>query len=236
MIIKKIILIFFVLGVQLAFSQEINIGLKGGANYNIIGKLYHLGTANGGGIGLTPTEDYYYKADSQIGLTFGVFGKVNFDKFYIQGEINYAKLNNSYPLALQTTKWEATTLDIPLLVGYRLLYPVAVYAGPNFRVNNDITLEGVQNPILYEKSVLGISAGFHVELDIATVDLRYTFGATKEKLQRIDIDRANYGTNVAYLFSYHPNQIILTVNVPLISFNKSGSKWKNNRNGQKCMN
>ncbi|MDX1828110.1 MAG: outer membrane beta-barrel protein [Lutibacter sp.] len=230
MIKKTLLFVFYILTIYTVKSQEINIGLKGGINYNNIGDLFHLGTASGGGLNVTPIDDYNYKANGKIGLTFGLFAKINFNKFYIQTEINTTKLNNSYPLALKTSNWKAKTINIPLLFGYRFFRPASIYLGANYKMNNEIVLEGVESPILFEKSVIGINAGFQLDFDLAIVDLRYTYGITQEKSQRVDIVRATYGTNVAYLDSYNPSQIELTISIPLISFNKperrrSKTKW-----------
>lgn len=227
---KTLVFIFSILTIYTIKSQEINIGIKGGLNYNSIGNLFHLGTSSGGGLNVTPTDDYDYKADGKIGLTFGLFAKINFNRFYIQTEINTTKLNNSYPLALKTSYWEAKTINIPLLFGYRFFEPASLYLGANYRMNNSMTLDGVEYPILYKKSVIGINAGIQLDFDLAIVDLRYTYGITQEESQRIDIVRATYGTNVAYLSSYNPSQIELTISIPLISFNnperrRSKNKW-----------
>ncbi|MFD0762268.1 outer membrane beta-barrel protein [Lutibacter aestuarii] len=234
---KTLLFIFSILTIYTVKSQEINIGIKGGLNYNTIGDLLHLGTSTGGGIGVTPSGDYYYSADGKTGITFGIFAKINFNRFYIQTEVNSTTLNNSYPLAFKTSNWEAKTVEIPLLFGYRLFGPASIYLGGNYRINNEVTLEGVEYPILYEKSVLGVNAGIQLDFNLAIIDLRYTYGITQEESQRIDIVRSTYGTNVAYLSSYNPSQIAVTVSIPLISFNKaegtgrSKTKWR----GQNCL-
>lgn len=229
-------LLFSFISISKIKAQEFNIGVKGGANYNIIDKLYHLGTDKGGGINLTPYEDFYYLADNKIGLTYGIFAKINYSKFFVQAEINASTFKNSYDLALKTTNWEASVVDIPLIVGYKFFEPVGVYAGPSLRITNDMTLEGVESPIAFTKTGLGVAAGFLFDLGIVDIDLRYVFGATKEKLQRIDMVRAEYGTNVAFLFSYHPNQFFVTLNFKILRLNaaekrqrRSGSGWRNHK-------
>lgn len=228
-------LLLFSLQNTAIFAQEFNIGVKGGANYNIIDKLYR--TDRRPGINLTSYQDLYYLADNKIGLTYGVFAKINYSQFFVQAEINTSTFKNSYDLELNTTNWESSVVDIPVIFGYKFFEPVGVYLGPSLRITSDMTLEGVETPIAFSKAGLGAAAGFLIDFGIFDIDFRYVFGATKEKLQEIYMVSAEYGTNRAFLFSYNPNQFFVTLNFKILRLNpaekrqrRSGSNWRNHKN------
>lgn len=218
-------------------SQELKIGLKGGVNNYSIGELFHLGP--NGGNGVTPSEDTYYTADKGMNIQYGLFFMANFDKFFIRPEIIITSIENTYPLALQDSKWTASKIDVPILFGYYVYYPVAIYLGPELSTISDMELEGLEThltPLIYNQTSLNMNIGIMVDFKNFGLDLRYTRGLSKFEEQRIDMVRSSYGTNVGYLQEYTPSQLSISLHVNLFDFStlkKSrgpGSDWRNHKN------
>ena len=210
---------FLILYSHFVKAQEYTLGVKGGINFNSIGELYHIGTANGGGIGVIPIEDTYYKADKNLGSQFGVFGMIAFKYFYIRPELNSTSLKNTYPLSQKKSEWTSSTVDIPILFGYKIYNPLSIYIGPVFSHIKDMKLEGVQSPIIYKTSAINLSTGILVNFRRFGLDFRYNYGLNKVQEQRVDIIRSIYGTNVAKLLQYNPSQIIISLHFNLININ-----------------
>ncbi|MDP3313218.1 outer membrane beta-barrel protein [Lutibacter sp.] len=217
-------------------AQEFVVGLKGGINYNAIGELYHIGTANGGGNNVIPTEDFYYQADKDLGNHFGLFLNIKFDKIFIRSEMNFTTAKNSYPLSQKIANWNSSKVDIPILLGVRLYDPIWIYAGPIFSVVSDMELEGVEYPIVFNKSSFDVGIGLLVDFGRFGVDFRYQYGISPVDFQRVDIVRSIYGTNVAHLLEYNSSQLSISLHINLLKINgsekrnRSGSGWRNHQN------
>ncbi len=229
------IIVILLITFSSANAQEYTFGVKGGINYNNIGELYHLGI--GGGGNPIPETDTNYSADKKMGTHFGAFAMVNFGDFFIRPEVNYTSLKSSYPLAFKTANWKLTKIDVPILLGYKIYDPVSLYAGPSFSNISNMELQFPEDPILFEKSAINLSAGIMADFGRFGIDLRYEYGLKPIEEQRVDFVDDDYGTNVAYLLEYNPNQLILSVHINVLSINgerkhsKKGA-WR----GSGCLN
>jgi len=236
--VKPLFIVILLTSFSFVSAQEYTFGLKGGINFNNIGELYHHGNSSGLGTGVTPNDDTVFSAEKEMGIQFGAFGMIAFDKFFIRPEVNYVTSKNNYPLAGKTANWTSTKIDIPLLFGYKIYEPVSLYAGPSFSSISDMELEGVEPnpnayPYIYKKSSTSINAGLLVEVGRFGLDLRYQYGITKVEELRVNIDRGVYGTNIADLLEYNPSQIQLSVHINILKFNSDnrGSRIKSGWRG-----
>ena len=221
--IKPLLIVLLLTSFTIAHAQEYTFGIKGGINFNNIGELYHYGNDSGRGTGVTPNDDTVFSAEKEMGIQFGAFAMIAFDKFFIRPEIVYVSSKNNYPLALKTANWTSTKIDVPLLFGYNIYKPVSIYAGPSFSSISDMKLDAVEQgsnyPYVYKKSSTSINAGILVEVGRFGLDLRYQYGITKVKELRVDINRGIYGTNIADLLEYNPSQIQLSIHINIIKIN-----------------
>lgn len=229
--IKPLFIVILLISFSSVNAQEYTFGVKGGINFNNIGELYHYG--DWAGANPTPVNDTYYTADKEMGTQFGAFAMITFNKFFIRPEVIYVSSKNSYPLALKTSQWTSTKIDIPVLLGYKIYQPVSLYAGPSFSSISDMKLEGNQEnlrPFTYKKSSTAINAGLLVDIGRFGFDLRYQYGITKVEALEIDIDRGTYGTNRGRLLEYNPSQIILSIHINILKIN-SGDRIKSGWRG-----
>ena len=235
-----LILITFLLIFSIGNAQEYSFGIKGGLNFNSIGELYHIGTANGGGIGVTPFEDTYYTTDKEDGHHYGAFVMIDFGKFFIRSEINFVSLKNRYPLSKKESYWTTERIDIPILFGVKVFNPISIYAGPVLSSISSMELEGVEFPIEFKKSAVNLGVGILVDFGRFGFDVRYEHGIKTIESQRIDIVRATYGTNVAYLLEYYPSQITVSLHINIFKINGNERRnrvkkgWRGN--GRSCPN
>mgnify|MGYP000344541168 CR=1 FL=1 len=231
-------LLFILLSINAVSAQDFTFGIKGGLNFNSIGELYHYGPR--GGNGVIPSEDTYYTADKASSYHFGGYLKLNFDYFYFSPEVVYTSLTSNYELALETSEWTQSNIDIGLFFGYRVFGPVAVYLGPSISMINDRQLEGneekASTPWTYEKTNLGVGAGLTFQYNRFGIDARYVYGMTKVEHVEIDMVRAKYGTNRGAMLEYNPSQFIISATIDLFSFGgekkkrRSNSNWNDHRN------
>ena len=233
--------LLFVLILCLSFSvksQNFKFGIKGGVNLNSIGELYHWGNTTGGTTNVRPDEDTYYTANKDMGLQFGAFLMVEYEKFYLKPEINYVTYKNNYALDLNTANWESTEFNIPILFGYRILNSVSVFGGPSFSFISDQTFETLDDalPYTYKDSSMNGQVGVMVGLGPVDIDVRYQYGFSKVETQQIDMNRSHYGTNRGQLLEYNPSQIFVNLSINLLDLsklkgrNKVNKGWRHSKN------
>jgi len=222
-------------------AQDFKFGLKGGINYGTPGDLLHLGALSGSGPNVDPVDDFMYEAEYSLSYHFGAYASYGYKKFYVRPEINYLKLDAAYSLAYKEAEWKYEKIELPILVGYKITKPLSFYAGPVFNFSNEISLDGVEPPpaslpVEYDESTLGFAFGINYEFNRIGIDLRYEYDTFEYEEHRIDMYRAEYGTNVAYLQSYNLSQIMLSININLIELgpNSKRKKGKFPWNNIKC--
>jgi len=200
---KKIILIFLLVVASNLLKAQIDLdyGFKGGLNYNANGDLNITGGFGGF------NEDV--NSNSEIGYHLGIFTKINFDKFYLRPELVYTKTKSSYEhQTLQETDFKLTTLDIPILLGYELIKPVSVFAGPYFQYIFYTDFSDAFDLELEKDIGVGLSFGAAVQIDRLGFDIRYNTGLSKNSASYTD-DLPVDG--LAYAIDTKSKQLILSV-------------------------
>jgi len=168
------------------------IGLKAGTNYGTAGDLIVSG------------QSIVDNPESNFGYHAGLFGKIDFDGFYIRPELVYTSLNSDY----DGSALEIQKLDAPVLLGLRLIGPLHVFAGPSFQYILSTELEDIDLDSVQENFTIGMQAGIGVNLGNFGMDLRYENGLTENQAEF---------TNLSSIGSLdtRPQQIILSLSFKL---------------------
>ncbi|MDD4968281.1 MAG: porin family protein [Paludibacter sp.] len=214
----KKLLIAAVLLLSVSFvSAQLNFGIKAGYNSS-------LGMNN---IGSVTTGDYNLnsvKSEMSNGFHAGVFARLGFNKVYFQPELLYAMGKKDYTVSFQdasnqTVSYDKhvsiSTVDVPLLLGYKLLdlkiVNLRVFAGPKLRFNAGSTLDfknltggGFSTSDLQQdvkKAQLGLEGGFGVDVLMLALDFRYNLigDMYQTKLKDLTIDKIPASTFVISL-------------------------------------
>lgn len=186
---KKII--FFVLTIGLISAQ--NIVPKPKVKTPFTDGKFNFGVHAGLNISSLSTSlpDYFNK--NYLGFRGGLFARVNFNKFYIQPEINFSQVGGeglfgNTPGRIYGSK--ANTLEIPVLLGFKLInlkvINLRAYGGGFWAWNmtNDISVNDVVFPenntsVTSEKAGRyngGLILGAGVDIWRFTLDARYQWG------------------------------------------------------------
>ncbi|MBD0833044.1 outer membrane beta-barrel protein [Aestuariibaculum sediminum] len=198
----------------ISFSQEYAFGIKGGLNNNSIGTLYQRAYNNEPAINHEPNKELGYQLGAYVTGEFGIF--------FVQPEFNYVTLNNNYELPRKKAEWRTTKMEIPLLVGVRILKPVRLYLGPSFNFYDDTQLEGVQvtsysdgGPDL-DKNTMSFNFGVMFRYNRFGLDLRYERSNNTTEEELLDIIYSEYGTNLADLKPYQASMIRLSLFIDIL--------------------
>lgn len=170
------------------------LGIRAGLNYNGNGKYF------------SSAKDVYQNPDKNIGYHIGVFGKVG-SQIYLKPEFVYTNTKSDY----NDGDFKMQKLDLPVLVGAKVIGPVSVFGGPAFQyiLNtkfNDVTINDVKNDF-----TVGLNFGIGLNINKLGIDLRYERGFNKNEAQFVE---SNGLTNPSRIDT-RPDQIILSLSLIL---------------------
>jgi len=169
-------------------------GIKAGLNYGGNGDYFESVTTN------------FENPDQNVGYHIGVFGKLG-NKLYFRPEIVYTKTKSDYDKG----DLDVQKIDVPLLVGLKVLGPVNVFAGPSLQYILDTDFgDATVNDIDNDFSV-GLNFGIGLNLNRLGIDLRYERGFSDNEATFID------NNNIISLdrLDTRPEQLILSLSYKL---------------------
>ncbi len=169
------------------------IGLKAGLNYNANGNYFDSVNLNS------------KNPDRNIGYHVGVFGKIG-DKIYFRPEVVYTSTKSDY----SNDSFDMQKLDVPLLIGTKILGPLSVFGGPSFQYILDSEFDGISINNIENDFSVGLNFGFGFNLKKVGIDLRYERGFNKNEATFLQ----NNTINVDRLDT-RPDQLILSVSLVL---------------------
>jgi hypothetical protein len=201
---KTLLVVAFALFGATAFAQSgSGFGIKAGLSYNKNGDL--ISSVGDGG------QDIIEGAEGKAGYHFGFWGKLDFPKIYLRPELVYSKTKSSYDVNGDSQDYDISKLDMPVLLGYKIIGPLHIFAGPAFQytLNNDLgdlVVEDVKNDF-----TVGLNAGVGVNLGKLGLDVRYERGFSENEAEFID----NNITTVSGRVDSRPSQVIFALSVKL---------------------
>ncbi|SHG64604.1 porin family protein [Pedobacter caeni] len=170
-------LIAFTMMATAASAQKnpFHIGLKGGANFS---KL--------------PISSEGVTSKYATGFSAGAFTRIDISKVYVQGELLFSKKASKFNSDLlndQKVSW--SSIDVPVLVGYKLLnmdlLNVRIFGGGvySYTISEKASLfKQIDNSFnKFDKSNIGYQVGAGIDVGKLTFDLRYEGGLSSVSKQ-----------------------------------------------------
>ncbi|MBO3117852.1 PorT family protein [Winogradskyella sp. DF17] len=168
-------------------------GLKAGLNYGANGDYFESISSNA------------QNPDGNIGYHIGLFGKFG-NTIYLRPELVYTATKSEYSRG----DFEIKKLDVPLLVGIKIIGPLSVFAGPSFQYILDTDFEGISARDIENDLSMGFNFGIGITLNKIGVDLRYERGFSSNETIFI----TNNNLDIVSIDS-RPSQLILSVSLAL---------------------
>ena len=198
---KRIVFVSIVFFTTLFFANaQSGFGIKGGLSYNTNGELKEFVNETG-----TIIDN---KGSGKTGFNIGFYGKLDLGPIYLRPELVYTKTTSEYELNSQTEDYKISKLDMPVLVGLKLIGPLNIFAGPAFQyyLNND--LKGIAISDVKNDFTIGINIGAAVEFGRIGIDVRYERGLSENEAS---------WTNSSTIFTLdsRPEQIIFNLSYRL---------------------
>lgn len=157
----------FILFTTIGFAQPIiDLGLKAGVHYS----------------NLNLDGDFDLNSDAITKMHWGAFGRVGFNRFYVQPEVYFSKKGGdlSYDLLDLSGGFDYKNVDVPVLLGYKLvkssMVDFRIMAGPVFSFVTDANYPDELDPYLedqfFNNHLFGVQYGLGVDVLFLTLDAR----------------------------------------------------------------
>lgn len=200
---KKGLLILMLITATSVFAQ--GFGVKAGLNYSDNGKIEFRDVT---GAGENILEE---NADRKTGYHFGIFYKADLGPVFLKPELLYTKTKSSYKYNDESSDYDVSKLDLPILVGMDILGPVNVFAGPSLQYILENDLQGITLGEVEKEFTVGAQFGAGVQLGNIGVDVRYERGLTENQAEVLDLNNPEGARRV----DTRPDQFILSLSLNL---------------------
>lgn len=204
---KKIVFAAILVMSQLAFAQkETGIGIKAGLNYAQNGDLKTAIT--------NAANDIVAGSEQKMGFHLGLYAKMNIPIFYLRPELSFTHTKSAYDFSGTNGTFSQTKIDFPILLGYELLGPLHVFAGPSFQLvlANDFDVNAVDLKDLEKNTSLGIQFGAGINLGRLGLDVRFERGLSPNQIKLINNNITNLPES---LIDTRPTQLIFALSYAL---------------------
>lgn len=168
-------------------------GIKAGLNYGGSGEYFESIGQN------------FENPDQNVGYHIGLFGKIG-NKLYLRPELVYTNLKSEY----NSGDFQMSKIDLPILVGIKVLGPVNVFAGPSFQYILDTEFENLTISQVDKDFSAGLTFGIGLNLNKLGIDLRYERGFSDNEATFI-----NNNITTADRLDTRPEQLILSLSYKL---------------------
>ena len=103
---------------------------------------------------------------------------------YLRPEIIYTEVKSEFEVQARTEDYSFKKLDVPVLVGKKLLGFAHVFAGPSFQyiLEDQIDFRNLSTDE-FNKFTVGLQFGAGVEFDNIGIDVRWERGLTKSEAE-----------------------------------------------------
>jgi len=165
------------------------IGFKGGINFASSGEFRTSF--------FTGANDFVLSSGTNLefGYHIGVFGKLTLNnKFYFRPELVFTKRQNQYSItgSSEEENLNITSIDIPLLIGVKIVNPLSFFIGPSihYMLDQNIESRGNFDNLDVENNVnFGINIGVAIAIKNFGIDSRYerSFGENLLSFQSNEI-------------------------------------------------
>lgn len=180
--------------ITLNAQNEGGFGIKGGLNYSGNGDFFNSVSSN--------SED----PGNNIGYHVGIFGKIG-NKVYLRPELVYTKIKSDY----DSGDLDIAKLDLPILVGLKVVGPLHIFAGPSLQYILNTEFEGISIDDIENDFSIGFNFGIGLSFNSFGIDLRYERGFNENEATFLD---NNLG--VGGRIDTRPEQLILSLSIKLL--------------------
>lgn len=193
---KTLLLVAMVAFSAVSFAQiDSKFGIKAGLNYNANGDYFES------------VSEAAQNPDRNVGYHLGLFGQIG-TRLYLRPELVYTRTKSAY----DNDDFKMSKLDVPVLVGAKVLGPLHVFAGPAFQYILNTEFDGITINDVKNDFTVGLNIGAGINLGMLGIDLRYERGFSDNEARFIN---TNLTTVAESRIDTRPDQLILSFSLKL---------------------
>lgn len=170
-------------------------GIKAGLNYN------------GNGDYFNSAEQAFENPDKNAGFHVGFYGKIG-NRIYLRPELVYTSTTSDY----DEGDLKIQKLDVPVLLGAKVIGPLHIFAGPSFQYILNTKFDGITFDDIENDFSVGLNIGAGVNLGKFGIDLRYERGFTENEVNFINANITNLNGDRV---DTRPDQLILSFSLKI---------------------
>lgn len=189
-----LVAVFALIGMTAFAQKDSGFGIKGGLNYG------------GNGDYFDSVRDAYENPDKNVGYHFGIYGKLG-DRLYLRPELVYTHIKSGY----DGDNFKMSKLDVPVLIGAKIIGPLHLFAGPAFQYILNTDFEGITIGDVENDFTVGMNIGAGVTLGRLGIDLRYERGFSDNEVSVLSANSIPTGDRI----DARPDQLILSFSLSL---------------------
>lgn len=196
--IRNLTLTIALISIGFLANAQSGFGIKAGIGYNTNGELKEFFNETG-----TIIDE---KGKGKSSYNVGVFGKFTLGPVYVRPELVYTKTTSEYILNSQYVDYKVAKLDMPVLIGVKVVGPLSLFAGPSFQYYLENDLEGLEYESIKNEFSVGVNLGASLEFGKFGIDVRYERGLSQNEVDFLDVD-----PDYMYRLDSRPEQIIFNL-------------------------
>ena len=178
---------------------QFEFGLKGGVNYDSFGDL----SPTGNGVSIENLE-----ADAKTAFHLGVYSKIDLLLFYLRPELQFSQSRSDFS---ETKSIALNKIEAPVLLGYKILGPLSVFAGPSFQYILSEKATDINLGEVNEHFTVGLQLGTRLELGRFGLGIRFERGFTDNEVEII----GNNGADIQGRVDTRAKQWVLSASYEL---------------------
>lgn len=181
---KNITLLAVLLITIISVNAQSSWGIKGSLLFNSNGKL--IDDAE------TIIEN---KGSGESGFNVGFYGKLDLGPIYIRPELVYTQTSSEYKINSENgtnESFKMSSIDLPVLVGIRLIGPLNLVAGPAFKYITKSELKGLNYQSIKNDITVGLNIGVSANIGRFGFDVIYDRGLNSNEAEFIGEEASNF--------------------------------------------
>ena len=197
-------IMIFVFFISSAAMAQSGFGIKGGLNYADNGEITYNDISGAG-------EDVLEGGDRKAGYHLGIYYQANILGFFLRPELLYTSTKSEYSFNQQHAEYNLSKIDLPVLVGAKVLGPLKLFAGPSLQYIVDNDFEGFELGDVEEEFSIGAQFGAGIQVGHLGLDVRYERALKENEANFLDLE----GNDGLRRVDTRPSQIIFSLSLDL---------------------
>lgn len=176
---------------------QFEFGVKGGVNYDSFGDL-------------KPTDVSLanFEANAKTAFHVGVYSKIDLLLFYLRSELQFSQSRSDFS---DNGSIALNKIEAPILLGYKILGPLSVFAGPSFQYILSEKATTIDLGEVSENFTVGLQLGTRLQFGRFGLGIRFERGFTDNEIDII----GNNGTDIRGKVDARAKQWILSASYEL---------------------